>query len=78
MEFYKRITWIVGENPKRDGKYLVAYGTPELGINHILGIHYVTTDDYTVEYGWGTCPFYDMEMKGQHPEGMRAWAEFPF
>lgn len=73
MQVCKKITWTFEENPKRDGKYLVAYATPD------LGIHYITTDDYTVEYGWGTCPFFDMEIKkGQHPEGMRAWAEFPF
>ena len=70
MEVRKEIEWHDEGNPPKDGKYLVAYGMPN--------IHYVTTDDYTVKYGWGTCPFYDMEMKGQHPEGMRAWSEFPF
>lgn len=70
MEVRKEIEWHDEGNPPEDGKYLVAYGMPN--------IHYVTTDDYTVKYGWGTCPFFGMEMKGQHPEGMRAWAEFPF
>ena len=72
MKIHKDITWNFGDNPKHDGKFLIAYATPDLGIHHI------TTDDYTVEYGWGTCPFYDMEFKGQHPVGMKAWAEFPF
>lgn len=71
-KMHKESTWTFEENPKQDGKYLVAYAT------QTLGIYYITTDTYTVEYGWGTCPFYDMEEKGQHPEGMRAWAEFPF
>lgn len=31
-----------------------------------------------MKYEWGTCPFLEMEIKGQHPEDMRAWAEFPF
>lgn len=72
MKLHKDITWNFGDNPKRDGKYLIAYATPDLGIYH------VTTEDYTVKYGWGTCPFYDQEVLGQHPEGLKAWAEFPF
>lgn len=72
MKIHKNVTWNFGDNPKRDGKYLIAYATPDLGIYH------VTTEDYTVKYGWGTCPFYDQEVLGQHPEDMRAWAEFPF
>ena len=71
MKTHTEIEWHFEGNPPEDGRYLVAYGMP---------IYYVTTDDYTVAYGWGTIPFFGMEMvgKGQHPEGMRAWAEFPF
>lgn len=72
MKLHKDITWNFGGNPKHDGKFLIAYATPDLGIYH------VTTEDYTTEYGWGTCPFYDQEVLGQHPEGLKAWAEFPF
>lgn len=70
MKIHKEIVWHYEGNPPEDGTYLVAYGMPY--------INYVMTDDYTVDYGWGTCPFLEMEVKGQHPEGMRAWAEFPF
>lgn len=70
MKTHTEIVWHYEGNPPEDGKYLVAYGMSE--------IYYITTDDYTVKYGWGTCPFLEMEIKGQHPEDMRAWAEFPF
>lgn len=70
MKTHTEIVWHYERNPTEDGKYLVAYGLSD--------IYYITTDDYTVKYRWGTCPFLEMEVKGQHPEDMRAWAEFPF
>lgn len=43
MKLHKEIVWHYEGNPPEDGMYLVAYGMPY--------INYVTTDDYTVDYG---------------------------
>lgn len=72
MKIHKEIVWIKGENPKKDGEYLLATffknGT-------FVGM---SNTEYTVAYGWNTCSHCKEYGWGQTPRGGDyMWAELP-
>lgn len=72
MKIYKEMVWNKGENPKKDGCYLLAQF-------YDGSVSSVNTIDYTVAYGWNTCQSYYASGFGQNPNnGRYMWAELPF
>lgn len=74
MQIHKDMVWHKGENPKKDGKYLLAAFTAGGALTHVSSV------DYTTEWGWNTDRTYGHEYSlGQNPgSGTHAWAELPF
>lgn len=73
MKIHKEIVWNKGENPKKDGYYLLAQ------FRYDGSVRSVTSLEYTVAYGWNTCLSYYASGFGQNPNnGAYAWAELPF
>lgn len=73
MKIHKEIVWNKGENPKKDGEYLLAQ------FSYDGSVRSVTSLEYTVAYGWNTCLSYHASGFGQCPNnGAYAWAELPF
>lgn len=73
MKIHKEIVWNKGENPKKDGYYLLAQFRDDGSVRSVTDI------EYTVAYGWNTCYSYIGAGSGQCPNnGAYAWAELPF
>lgn len=73
MKIHKEIVWNKGENPKKDGYYLLAQFRDDGSVRS------VTSLEYTGAYGWNTCLSYYAAGFGQNPNnGAYVWAELPF
>lgn len=70
MKIHKEIVWNKGENPKKDGYYVLAQFRDDGSVRSVTDI------EYTVAYGWNTCESYHGAGFGQNPNnGAYAWAE---
>lgn len=73
MKIHKEIVWNKGENPKKDGEYLLAQ------FDYSGTAYNIMLVGYTVEYGWNTSDWSHDIGWGQTPNyGDYAWAENPF
>ena len=73
MKIHKEIVWNKGENPKKDGYYMLVQFRDDGSVRSVANI------EYTVAYGWNTCLSSYMFSFGQCPNnGAYAWAELPF
>ena len=73
MKIHKEIVWNKGENPKKDGEYLLATFLENGTFATISGT------EYTVEHGWNTSSVCHSYGWGQTPHGAPyMWAELPF
>lgn len=73
MKIHKEIVLNKGENPKKNGRYLLVQFRVDGSVRSASDF------DYTVAYGWNTCEFYHGAGIGQTPNnGDYAWAKLPF
>mgnify|MGYP006935596488 FL=1 len=73
MKIHKEIVLNKGENPKKNGRYLLVQFRDDGSIRSASDF------DYTVAYGWNTFESYHGAGIGQNPNnGAYAWAELTF
>lgn len=73
MKIHKEIVWNKGENPKKNGRYLLVQFRYDGSVSSVMDF------DYTTTYGWNTYELYHGAGIGQNPnDGAYAWAELPF
>lgn len=73
MKIHKEIVLNKGENPKKNGRYLLVQFRDDGSIRSASDF------DCTVAYGWNTYEGYHGAGIGQNPNnGAYAWAELPF
>lgn len=73
MKIHKEMVWHKGENPKKDGDYLLAMLWTDGTCYNALHI------GYTTAFGWNTSSVSSTNGWGQNPNnGAYAWAELPF
>lgn len=73
MKIHKEIVLNKGENPKKNGRYLLVQFFDDGSVRSASDF------DYTVAYGWNTCESYHGAGIGLYPnDGAYAWAELTF
>lgn len=73
MKIRKEMVWHKGENPKKNGVYLLAMLWTDGTCYNALSV------DYTTALGWNTSSASSTNGWGQNPnDGAYAWAELPF
>lgn len=74
MKIHKEMVWNKGENPKKDGDYVLATFWTDGSILNVC------VAGYTNDYGWNTSHTIKDEYGwGQTPrDGAYMWAELPF
>nr|DAW53828.1 MAG TPA: hypothetical protein [Caudoviricetes sp.] len=73
MKIRKEIVLNKGENPKKNGRYLLVQFFDDGSVRSASDF------DYTVAYGWNTCETYHGAGIGKKPnDGAYAWAELSF
>lgn len=73
MKIHKEIVLNKGENPKKNGRYLLVQFRVDGSVRS------ASFFDYTVAYGWNTCESYHGAGIGQNPnDGAYAWVELQF
>lgn len=73
MKIHKEIVLNKGENPKKNGRYLLVQFFDDGSVRSASDF------DYTVAYGWNTSESYHGASIGLYPnDGAYAWAELSF
>lgn len=73
MKIRKEIVLNKGENPKKNGRYLLVQFRDD------GSVHSASDFYYTVAFGWNTIESYHGAGIGQNPnDGAYAWAELTF